>query len=248
MKVEIQLRWLALLASVAILFVLRHHKVLLAVYVGLVLAALVLYVVWLPRRLAVAEKRFNREALRLLAADDFPALSALADRQWLLRRFGRRHVVPDTLALAASASGNHEAARALYLQALEHAPPDDRPRIELNLARAEIETGRLDAAEGRLRGVLGLRPRMGPALASLARVLLRKGEELEEAVDLLKQALDTCDPRELPTLRVSLAEARLRLGQAGWTDELTAAQASGAPAEEVARVEALARSQSATSG
>ncbi|MGK0360535.1 MAG: putative membrane protein, partial [Bradymonadia bacterium] len=95
-KVEFQLRWVLLLASAAVLYTLRNHRLLLAIYVAVVIIGAVLYAVWLPKRALSAEKKFSREAMRLLSKDDFGSLDGLARKQWLIRRFGRRFIIPDT--------------------------------------------------------------------------------------------------------------------------------------------------------
>ncbi len=212
-QVRFQLRWLLLLISVVVLVLLRDDRLALALYVGAVVLSVAAWVLMVPRRVAEAERRFHREALRCLANDDYPGLATLADRQWLLKRFGRKHVLPDTLGLAAAASGDHAVARRLYLEALGHAPPDERARIELNLAGEEMALGLLDAAEGRYRSVLARRPDQSIALANLGRILLQKGEELTEAAGLLRRAAPLADPREADELRALADEAEARAGR-----------------------------------
>lgn len=247
MKVEFQLRWVLLLASAGVLYTLRNHIVLLAIYVGLVIAGVLLYAFWLPRRVRVAEKKFSREALRFLARDDLEGLDGLAKRQWLIPRFGRQYIIPDTLAMAATATGRHDLARELYLQAGRSAPPDERLRIDLNLARAETELGELDTAEGRLRAVLARRPALAQAQGQLGRVLVLKGESLAEAARLLEEAIGACDPRERGVLHLSRAEALARLGQPA-DAALSSAVSAGADAGAVERIRRLSSSQSATRG
>ncbi|MCB9547089.1 MAG: hypothetical protein H6706_14750 [Myxococcales bacterium] len=248
MKVEVQYRWLLLLGSAGVLYTLRNHRIALAIYVAAVVIGVALYAFWLPRRVAIAERRFSRDALKHLTLNDFSGLDALARRQWLIRRFGRRHLVPDTLAVAAAASGNHGAARSLFLEALQTAPADERLRIELNLASSEQKLGELSAAEGRLRSILARRPGLGAAQASLGRVLVTRGEELGEAAALLEAAAESCDPRELPAVHLARAEALARSGQPGADAALASARAAGAPEAELERVGRLASSQSATRG
>ncbi len=254
MKVEFQLRWLWLLASAGVLYALRHHRVLLALYVALVILGVALFVFWLPRQVAQAERKFSRDALKHLTLNDFRGLDALAKRQWLLRLFGRKHVIADTLAVAAAATGEHATARILFTEALQTAPPTERLRIELNLAAAEEKLGELASAEGRLRSILARRPGIGQAQALLGRILLKKGEELAEAATLLGLAAETCDPRELPNVHLARAEALARSGQPGVEGALAAARAAGASAEACERLltiehaERRARSQSATRG
>ncbi|MCA9537458.1 MAG: hypothetical protein KC620_01140 [Myxococcales bacterium] len=248
MRVELRLRWLWLPASLAIVFLLRHHKLALVAYVVAVLLGLIVWLVVLPRRAALAERTFHRDALRRLAAEDHAGVEALAARQWLIRRFGRRFVLPDMLGLVATARGDHEAAHRHYLEALKLAPPGDRERIELNLAAAELATGRLDAAEGRYRAILARRADLQPALANLGRTLLRKGEELAEAADLLARALERADRREAGGLHLARAEALARAGRPGWRSALDAAQTEEALGPgDAERITALASAHGAPS-
>lgn len=236
---ELNLRWLWLPASLAVLFALRHQTVWLTLYVGAVMLGLGLWFVILPRRALAAERTFHRDALRHLAGNDLEGLDALADRQWLLARFGRPHVILDTRALAAAARGEHEKAHGLYTEALRAAPPEERPRIELNLAAEELATGRLESAEGRYRAALARRPDLTPARINLARVLIAQGESLREAARLAAEAVETCDRRERGEVWLLRAEALVRVGDREWRAALAAAGEAGADAEDVARVRAL---------
>jgi len=240
-KVEVQYRWLLLLASAALLYVLRHNRLLLAIYVAVVVVGVALFVLWLPRHLHTVERRFSRDALKLLTVNDFSGLDALAKRQWLLRRFGRRHVVPDTLGVAAAAIGEHKSARTLFTEALQSAPPEERLRIELNLAAAEEKLGELASAEGRLRAILARRPKLGQAQALLGRILVAKGEELGEAAELLAQAAETCDPRELGVVHLARADALIRAGKPGAAGALAAARAAGADPKAIEKLETAAK-------
>ena len=237
MKVEFQLRWFLLLASIVILFILRNSRTLLIVYTTTVVIGTLVYLLVLPRLAANAERTFNRESLRLLAMGDLPALDRLVRRQWLIKHFGRRHVIPDARGLAASAANEPALACRFYAEALRYAPPEERPRIELNLAHAEMSSDKLDAAEGRYRAVLVRRPTFGPALANLARVLLRQGDTTGEAAHLLESAVEHCDPRELAELQLLRAEALLKAGKSGWRHAIEAAQAAGADPEAVAHIQ-----------
>ena len=246
-KVEFQLRWVLLLASGGVLYTLRNHRLLLAIYVSLVIIGVLLYALWLPRRVMAAEKKFSREAMRLLSKDDVAGLEGLARKQWLIRRFGRRFIIPDTLAMAASASGEHEMARQLYLDAARDAPPDERLRIELNLARTEYTLDRFDTAEGRLRAILARRANLSQAQGLLGQILVAKRESLPEAARLLESAVDACDPRSMGALQLALAEALARSGQSPEV-ALSAAAAAGISSDAVEGVRRLSSNHSATRG
>lgn len=215
-KVEINYRWIVLLLSVVPFALLRGHRTALLVYCLVLSALLVALLLWLPRRVAEAERRFTRESLRLLAMQDFEALKRFAGAQRFLATFGRRHLIPETLGLAAAAAGRHEEACEHYGRALAVAPAEERLRVEVNLAGEELATGRLNEAEGRYRTVLRRRPDLPLALGNLGRLLVQRGgprEELEEAVELLNRALPMADGREIPVLQAALAQARERLAE-----------------------------------
>ncbi len=237
---ELNLKWLWLPASLAVLFVLRSHLLWLSLYVALVIAFVVLWFIVLPKRALDAERTFHRDALRHLAGEDLDGLDRLIEGQWLIRRFGRPHVLPDTMALAAAARGEHEKAYGLYMRALNGAPPEDRPRIELNLAAEELATGRLEAAEGRYRAALARRPELTPARINLARLLVLQGESLREAARLAGEAAEDCDSREKADVLTLRAEALARLGDRGWQDVAEAAREAGADASEIDRIRGLA--------
>lgn len=237
---ELNLKWLWLPASLAVLFVLRSNLPLLLAYVVAVIGFIAVWFVVLPKKALDAERVFHRDALRHLASDDLDGLDRLIERQGLIRRFGRPHVLPDTRALAASARGDHEAAYGLYVQALGSAPPEDRPRIELNLAAEEMATGRHEAAEGRYRTALARRPDLTPARINLARLLLEQGESLREAARLAGEAATDCDRRERGDVLAMRAEALARLGDAGWRDAAEAAREAGVAPAELERIAGLA--------
>jgi tetratricopeptide (TPR) repeat protein len=217
MRIELHPRWLILFVSLVPLFVLRGHRTGLMVWGGVVFLLLTAAIFWLPRRVAAAERTFQRDALKALSSRDFAGLEALVDRQRLLRAFGRRHLLSEMRALAASASGRHEEARTLYRRALDEAPADERTRLEVNLAGEELATGQLAEAEGRYRTVLKRRPDLPIALSNLGRLLAQRAstsDELEEAIGLLRRALPMADARERADLEGALAEAvsRVRTG------------------------------------
>ncbi len=244
MKITFHARWFILMCSLVVLIVLRNDKMWLTIYVAVVVGGLLGYAWIMPRMVARAERRFTRDALQLLSQGRASEVIRLAASQRLLRRFGRKHLVPDMLGMSASADGDHENARRAFLEALRHAPPEERMRIEVNLATEEFATGRTEAAEGRFRALLDRRPDLAPALANLGRLLRRFSEAYMESASYLRRAIEVCDPRELPGLKADLAEALLRGGHPDWDEALDAARASGVDEE---RLEAITRLQKSPS-
>ncbi len=238
-RVQFQLRWFLLTCSLVVLVFLRNERNLLTAYVCVVVGVLLGYAWLVPRITAQAERRFSRDALQLLAQGRPEEVQALAGRQRAVRWFGRKHLVPDVLGMAASAAGDHEGARKAFLEALRHAPPEERMRIEMNLAAEEMATGRDESAEGRYRALLVRRPALAPALANLGRVLLRGGGAPGEAASLLRRAMDVCDPRDMPNLHADLAEALARAGNPDWRAALAAAREAGVETSRLAQIEAL---------
>lgn len=215
MRIELHPRWLLIFVSVVPMVLLQGHRAALMVWGGTVFVLLTLALLWLPRRVAAAQRTFQRDALARLSAHDDAGLRALIDGQTLLRLFGRRHVLEEMRALAASAAGRHDEAVKLYRAALESAPADERVRLEVNLAGEELATGQLAEAEGRYRTVLKRRPDLPIALANLGRLLVRRDatrDELDEAISLLQRALPMADTRDQAALEQALADAQARVG------------------------------------
>ncbi len=206
-QVTVQWRWLFLTATCVPLVLLIGHRTAFIVYSAVVSGLLMATLAILPRRVQAAERRFTRESLRLLSTQNFDALRALVAQQRLLSMFGRRHLLPEALGLAASAAGQHDEACKHYTQALALARPDERLRIEVNLAASELATGRLAEAEGHYRSVLRRRGDLPVAQAGLAQVLVGRGSDWAEAVDLLRAALPMADTRERPALYRALIRA-----------------------------------------
>jgi len=211
MTVEIRYRWLLLLISLVVLVMIRDYPWIMAGYVAVVLAVALTYTILVPRRLIQNEAIFRREALRLLAQNDVEAMRRLTAQQWLLRNFGRADLVHEILALAATASGEHELACAEYRKAMGFAPPDDRARLQLNLAAQELKAGQFDNAEARYRAALNKPRHAHLARTGLARTLLARGDASREAVDLLRHLVENCTPSERESMKASLAEAERRL-------------------------------------
>jgi tetratricopeptide (TPR) repeat protein len=205
-RIELHPRWLLVFVSVVPMVLLQGHRTALIVWGGTVFALLTMALLWLPRRVAAAQRTFQRDALARLSAHDDAGLRALIDGQTLLRLFGRRHVLEEMRAL--------EAVK-LYRAALESAPADERVRLEVNLAGEELATGQLAEAEGRYRTVLKRRPDLPIALSNLGRLLVRREatrDELDEAIGLLQRARPMADARDQAALEQALADARARVG------------------------------------
>ena len=211
MTVEIRYRWLLLLISLVVLVMLRDYPWIMAGYVAFVVLLALTYTVLVPRRLVQRETIFRREALRLLAQQDAEAVRRLTARQWLLKNFGRADLVHEILALAATAAGEHGTACTEYRKAMGFAPPEERARLQLNLAAEELKAGQLDNAEARYRAALTKPRHAHLARTGLARTLLARGDASEEAVDLFRHLVANCNPAERESMETSLAEAERRL-------------------------------------
>ncbi len=96
----------------------------------------------------------------------------------------------------AAASGNHEAAEALYRNLAQERPRSSALRY--NHANALARLGRTGDAEAAYRDALALDPESSPALANLANLLARSGRNAEAAELYRRSAAG--DPEHLPTL------------------------------------------------
>ncbi|MCB9524855.1 MAG: hypothetical protein H6702_15965 [Myxococcales bacterium] len=244
-SVEIRWGWLLITLSVVALVFLRHHKWVVVTYAGLVVLGVVAFILLGPRLAAQAEARFRAQALAMLHAGQFVELTRLAQRQWWLNRFGRRHVIADIQGLSALAQDDAASARKHFAAALEAAPAPDKPRLSLSLARAERAAGLEAEAEGRLRELLTHHHGVTGVQAELGRLLLARGQAAEAAA-LLRAALARGGQPAGGALRLDLARALLVSGQPGVAEVLSAAAAEGADPDAVAALRA--RHQATTAG
>ena len=170
MTVEIRFRWLLVLISLATVFFLRDSRVLLTGYVVIITIGLLVWAFILPRWTVARERRLHAEILRLLGHNEGHAALALLESQWLLRRLGRHAVLMEAYGLAHTSLNDHDAAYDALVTALKSATPSHRPRIEMNIAQAEIALGNREAAIERYQRLIRTYPDLQIARSALEKL------------------------------------------------------------------------------
>lgn len=138
-------------------------------------------------------------ALRARAAARSPSLGATSDPDALmiaveeLRADSRGR---EARARRAAASGDHDAAEAIYRELVSERP--DSADLHYNHGNSLARLGRNDEAEAAYREALDRDPDSSAAMANLANLLARSGRD-GDADDLYRRSI-AADPSHLPTL------------------------------------------------
>ena len=166
-------------------------------------------------------RRFEQQLMAMIQAGKNDELLPLYDRQRLLRFAAPRHFVQGKLALIYSRLGKTELAAAAYREALDDAPAAESYPLALGLASSLYEIGELEEAERVYRGAIDDERVNVQACANLARMIVRRGGDGEEAETYLNMAVQAahdgalrCELVELLARRSKLAKAREQLAQA----------------------------------
>lgn len=162
-------------------------------------------------------------------------------RQTFLRFAAPGHEMLSWLARIHGHAGQHALAAQAYTRALEECPRDKAPVLALSLGDCLYAEGDLEQAEQTYREALTEEHRSSRACANLARIILGRGGDREEAEGYMQLAVEDDRGGEL---RTEYAELLLELGRqddARWQADLAAEelQTAGAGEEAVARLEAL---------
>lgn len=188
--------------------------------------------------------RFRTALLSRLQEDaGLEEMLALYQRQTFLRFAAPGHEMLTWLARIHGHAGQHALAAQAYTRALEECPRDKAPVLALSLGDCLYEEGDLERAEQTYREALTEEHRSTRACANLARIILGRGGDQEEAEGYLQLAVEGDRGGEL---RTEYAELLLDLGRADdarWQADLAAEELQAADAGEAARerLEALRR-------
>ena len=176
MKVEVDIRWLLVLVSGIIMFLLRHQTIALITYVSLVTAGLVLWAALWPKLTQRAYERLHLGSLKCQSDADVSAfereLSKYRWLQWTRYAYG----LDDVRASIAHRKGEHRVAIRLWTSALRSAPNNAVIRLHLNVAKAHVSAGEHHAAEARYRHILAISPGSALALRELEGLLESRSE------------------------------------------------------------------------
>jgi tetratricopeptide (TPR) repeat protein len=182
-----------------------------AVVVVCALPMLALYAAapaWAARSIA----RFDRDSVRLLAAGATQQLRVRYRRAVGMRLFAPPALRAERKAMVLLECGDARGARAAYAEVLEELGALAPPRVVLGHAHASFATGDDATAIGMYRRVLGSVGALPGVERKLAHALIRKGEDLDEALALLSRTQREAaegEPKQAHTLLHALALAKL---------------------------------------
>jgi hypothetical protein len=175
---------------------------------------LLFYYLLLPRMVRSRARRFHRDALRLLALGKAAEVPALAKKNLLLQLFGPSAPIDAKLGLAFAQTGDWYAAVNHLDNAVDDAPPSERPALRSALVKALFVTGDPARAEAEAVAMLNTGTRLPETLtiAARARVGLKKIDDL--TAKLLDEA-EGLDPPDDVQLMIDLTriEAALATGR-----------------------------------
>jgi tetratricopeptide (TPR) repeat protein len=163
---------------------------------------------WAARSLA----SFDRESVSLLAAGAPQQLRARYRRALGMRLFAPPALRSERRAMVLLECGDARGARAAYAEVLEELGNSAPPRVVLGYAHASFATRDDATAIGMYRRVLDSVGALPGVERKLAHALIRKGEDLDEAIGLLSRTQREAgegEPKQAHTLLQALALAKL---------------------------------------
>jgi len=166
-------------------------------------------------------RKFEKQLTSLLQSGRDDELLPLYARQRLLRFASPRHLTHGKLGLIYARLGKHTLAAAAYREALDDAPHNGGYTLALGLADSLYETGEHAEAERVYRGAIDDEHINVRACANLARLIIRRRGDLEEAESYLKMGVRAarggalrCELARLLLERGKLTEAQDELATA----------------------------------
>jgi hypothetical protein len=165
-----------------------------------------------PRWAARSLARFDRESVGLLAARAPQRLRARYRRALGMRLFAPPALSAERKAMVLLECGDARGARAASQEVLDELGTTAPPRVVLGHAHASFATGDDATAIAMYRRVLENVAALPGVERKLAHALVRKGEDLHEALELLartERELGEGEPRDEHTLLCALAFAKL---------------------------------------
>jgi tetratricopeptide (TPR) repeat protein len=157
--------------------------------IGLLTLPLLLLEIALRGLVHQRRRRFESSLFATLQAGRVEALLPLLQAEWLLRFAAPPYYLQSKRGLINARLGRWAIAADLYRDALEEAPGKDRLPLTLGLAEALTHLGRDDEAENRYRLVLENSQNPPHACAQLARLILKRGGDAQEAQTLFRRAI-----------------------------------------------------------
>jgi tetratricopeptide (TPR) repeat protein len=182
------LRLLYLLYAIAAVTIVLRMGLSRYVSAAIVIGPLVAVEGLLRLLMAPKVKNFGNELLRLMQQGEDDALLPYYDSQRLLRFAAPSYEMTDKLGLIYAHLGNFEAAADAYRDALDAAPGKRQVEIAIKLADALRMSGQLAEAERFYREVVAVTDEHPPSSQHLARLILDRGADPNEALEVLRRA------------------------------------------------------------
>lgn len=133
-------------------------------------------------------KAFDRELMAALQAHRGKELLTLYRRQRFLLWAGPRYAMLDKLGLIYTQLGDMSAAAEAYRDAFDEAPGNKQVEIAIKLADALRESGELVEAERMYRQIFEVTQAHAPTAQHLARLIIQRHGNVEEALSVLEKA------------------------------------------------------------
>ncbi len=175
-----------------------------------VVVFLVFYYLVLPRLVRTRLAGFHREALKLLTTGHAEEVPRLVRRNILLQLFGPRGPLDAKLGLAYAASGEFTRAIPCFENGILSATPEEKPALQVGMAKALFVTGELARAETEGRTVFDLGTRLPELLVVVARSRVGLGKNDDTTRGMLDEA-EQLSPDADVQLMVDLTRIEMRL-------------------------------------
>ena len=158
MKVEVNVRWLAVFVSLLIMVALRNHRVWLIVYSICALSITASWALVWPRISRAAYDRLYLLSLRAKSQEDLNQLDLRLSQSKWLRFTPYAYGLYEIYGLLAHRRQRYSEAIQAWKRALESAPIEFHERIHINVARSYLQIEDFDAAIDTFQYVLSLDP------------------------------------------------------------------------------------------
>jgi len=179
-----------------------------------IVAFLAVYYFVLPRLVRAREARFQKQALRLLAAGKAAAVPELARRQILLQLFGSSGPIDAVLGLAYAQNERWASAASHLEPAMFAATGSDRAMLSANLTKALFATGDLGRAKDTGMGLIETGLKLPETLALVARAFVGLGMVNDLVTSLLEEAESLSPSEDVRTMiELTRIEACLATGR-----------------------------------
>jgi len=175
---------------------------------------------------------FEKELMARLPRERTEDILAWFHRQTFLKFAAPHHYLFGKLGLIHRHGKNHRAAALVLKEAVEEAPREARAPLLLGLADSLNLIGEPLEAERAYRLALEETGGNGPASASLARLILKRGGDRAEAERHLRAALETAPTASLRCELIPLLLGRGLLEEADWQLQLASEELAKSTSEE----------------